>query len=338
MMHQSTLTPAPARIHGAANAGGQARFDFSTNANACGACPLALEAIQRADAAHYPDFTYTALRQALADFHGVAVERVVLAGSASEFIFRITAWMVRSGKKRVWIPAHAYSDYAHAARVWGLERVTDIKAADLVWACEPSSPLGQAHTAWNDASTQVLDCAYAPLRLSGQPSLNTEQLHTVWRLYSPNKALGLTGIRAAYAIAPYGAEDAVTELNDLAPSWVIGSHGVALLMAWTQSPTQRWLADTLPVLRAWKARQIALLTDAGWYCEPSDANFFCARPPAPITVATLCHDLRQHGIQLRDARSFGLDGWVRLGVREPQAQDALRGHMESIAVGRIARR
>lgn len=319
------------RIHGAANETGQALFDFSTNANACGACPPALQAVQNADAAHYPDFTYTALRKALADFHGVAVERIVLAGSASEFIFRIssfiafTAQTTQQRKKSVWIPRHAYGDYAHAAHAWGLERVTDIRTADLVWACEPSSPLGQAHTEWSysPAATVVLDCAYAPLRLSGQPSLNAEGLQSVWQLYSPNKALGLTGIRAAYAIAPRGADAMAQALNDLAPSWVVGAHGVAMLMAWTQSPTQTWLAQTLPILREWKARQIALLVNQGWTCEPSDANFFCARPPAGISVETLCHDWRQHGIQLRNAASFGLKGWVRLGVREPLAQDKL---------------
>jgi histidinol-phosphate aminotransferase len=34
--------------------------------------------------------------------------------------------------------------------------------------------------------------------------------------------------------------------------------------------------------------------------------------------------LRQtHGIKLRDATSFGLPGWLRLGVLGPDAQDAL---------------
>lgn len=307
------------RIHGAANENGQAAFDFSTNANACGACPPALAAVQRADAAHYPDFTYTALRKALADFHGVEIGRIVLAGSASEFIFRITAWMARQGKNRVWIPPHSYGDYAHAARAWNLQPITAIQTADLAWACEPSSPLGQAHTEWAHHGVQVLDCAYAPLRLSGKPSLSAAQLQGVWQLFSPNKALGLTGIRAAYAIAPQGAENAVAELNDLAPSWVTGSHGVAMLMAWTQSDTQNWLAQTLPLLREWKARQIALLENQGWHCEPSEANFFCAKPPK----AKICEHLRQHHIQLRDATSFGLAGLVRLGVLAPQAQDEL---------------
>ena len=83
------------RQHGGPDALGVPRFDFSTNSNACGPCPQALAAVQNADATRYPDATYTTLKQQLADFHGVDVARVVLAGSASEFIFRITAWIAR---------------------------------------------------------------------------------------------------------------------------------------------------------------------------------------------------------------------------------------------------
>jgi signal transduction histidine kinase len=52
--------------HGGTDALGVPRWDFSTNANACGPCPSALKAVQQADARHYPDPAYTALRESLA--------------------------------------------------------------------------------------------------------------------------------------------------------------------------------------------------------------------------------------------------------------------------------
>ncbi|MBQ1766317.1 MAG: aminotransferase, partial [Aquincola sp.] len=79
------------RTHGGPDARGPARFDFSTNANAAGPCPMALAAAQAADASRYPDPSYTALRARLAALHGVAPQRILLAASASEFIQRITA-------------------------------------------------------------------------------------------------------------------------------------------------------------------------------------------------------------------------------------------------------
>ena len=40
--------------------------------------------------------------------------------------------------------------------------------------------------------------------------------------------------------------------------------------------------------------------------------------------------LRGHGIKLRDTTSMGLPGAVRLGVRPPQAQAALRAAWQAV--------
>jgi histidinol-phosphate aminotransferase len=165
----------------------------------------------------------------------------------------------------------------------------------------------------------VLDCAYEPLRLSGASSLSAAQRAQVWQLWTPNKALGLTGVRAAYAIAPLGADERVLALERLCSSWPVGAHGVALLQAWVQPTVQAWLAASLLTLTQWKTRQIALMQDLGWHCLPSDTPFFCARPGAGVNLTRL----RAAGIKLRDATSFGLPGHVRLSVQPPEAQDAL---------------
>jgi histidinol-phosphate aminotransferase len=316
-------------LHGGPDALGVARFDFSTNANACGPCPRALAAVQRADAAHYPDPTYFALRTRLAEFHGVAPGRVLLATSASEFIHRVSAWVARRGPRSVCLPAHSYRDYAAAALAWGLRPVPRAHDTGLSWACEPSSPFGQVQPGLaalvQDAHQCVLDRAYEPLRLEGVSSLSAPELDRVWQLWSPNKALGLTGVRAAYVIAPLQAGEAVAELDALCPSWPLGAHGVALLQAWTDADVQGWVRASLDTLRGWKVRQIGVCDTLGWRCAPSLANFFCADTglAAPALDQAL-QALRTRGIKLRDAASFGLPGRVRLGVLAPEAQDALR--------------
>ena len=362
----------PTREHGGPDTLGVPRFDFSTNSNACGPCRQALAAVQQADATRYPDPHYTALRAALADFHGVAPGRILIAGSASECIFRLTAWVARQGGSTVCLPRHAYGDYAQAAQAWGLGLTFDPAQASLAWACEPSSPMGQAHARWPEglmrgapcslpdgdvlsvtanpnASAKstvgrnpvvVLDCAYAPMRLSGASSLSAAQRDQVWQMFSPNKSLGLTGVRAAYALAPLGGEAAVQALDALAPSWPVGAHGVALLQAWVMPEVQAWLGHSLHTLRDWKAHQIAMLSELGWACLSSDANFFCARP-APLQghdaddaanwwVTELAR-LRGQGIKLRDTTSFGLPGHARLGVLPPAAQDALQAAWQNRA-------
>lgn len=328
--------PAFQRVHGGPDAAGVPQFDFSTNSHAGGPCPAALAAVQQADAGRYPDAGYDTLRRQLAAFHQVDLQRVLLAGSASEFIFRITALAVQRGATAVWLPPHSYGDYAQAAQAWRLPLVAQPAQAQLRWACDPSSPLGAAYSGLdqltNPSALCVLDLAYEPLRLEGALALSDAALQNFWQLWTPNKALGLTGVRAAYVIAPPDAGDAVVQLDTLAPSWPVGAHGVSMLQAWTTPEVQAWLAASLATLREWKARQIALCEVMGWTCLPSDANFFCARPQLPpgMSLAQALTELRGQGIKLRDTTSFGLPGLVRLGVLAPAAQDALHNAWQHI--------
>ena len=342
-MNPITVHITSSRIHGGTDALGLPMFDFSTNSNACGPCPMTQSAISQADATRYPDPSYTALRDKLAAFHGCEPSRIVIAGSASEFIFRITALAKLQGVDSVFVPMHSFGDYAYAAQAWGLPLAMEIQNAGLIWHCQPSSPLGQIHSDSIEVSPNaihVLDLAYAPLQLSGDATadfrlLGNDEANTcgnggfhdaVWQIYSPNKALGLTGVRAAYAIAPLGLEQMVNQLNGLSASWPLGAHGVALLESWVTADVQTWLSNSLQTLEVWKTRQIALLESIGWICQPSVTNFFCATPKLidGLTLKRALTALRNHGIKLRDTTSFGLSGQVRLSVKPPAAQDALR--------------
>ena len=364
--------------HGGSDALGAAPWDFSTNSNAAGPCPGTLQALAAADATRYPDPAYTALREQLAAFHGVASHRVVVGASGSELIARITAWVAHrplsprplaeagwgaghtphlpqaappstplptpapsqqeggqapTARRAVWLPEHHYADYAHAAVQHGMARAADIPQADLIWLCAPTSPHGQALQLpdnWaqrKESATAVLDCAYAPLQLTADDIAPELDRNLVWQLWTPNKALGLCGIRAAYAIAPVHADaTAIHALQTLAASWPLGAHGVALLQNWCAPATQQWLDASRATLRVWKQQQITLLHAHGWVTLPSTSHFFVAQPALPqgASLTAWLAALREKGIKLRDTASFGLPGQVRLCVHTPQAQQALR--------------
>ena len=234
--------------HGGSDALGVPQWDFSTNSNATGPCPHTVVALAGADITRYPDPTYTALRHTLAAWHGVDSWRIVLGSSGSELIARLTAWVsaqVRTSDKgcsnngsgntaqpAVWLPAYHYADYAHAAALHGMVQVADVGQADLIWLCAPSSPLGQALALpqqWaqrRQSSTVVLDCAYAPLQLTDSPLLpEAFNRHAAWQIFTPNKALGVCGLRAAYAIAPqHLPDDAVQSVAARAASWPLGAY------------------------------------------------------------------------------------------------------------------
>ena len=327
-MNLQATRAVPTRIHGGTDALGLPAFDFSTNSNACGPCPVAQLAIMQADATRYPDPSYTTLRVKLAAFHGVEPWRIVIAGSASEFIFRITALAKLQGVSAVFVPPHSFGDYTHAAHAWGLSLAMYAKNADLVWHCQPSSPLGQVSSDDMEISPKaihVLDLAYAPLQLNGKKT-EAGRHDAVWQLYSPNKALGLTGVRAAYAVAPLGSQPLVNQLAGLSASWPLGAHGVALLDSWVSVVVQSWLSNSLQTLQVWKTRQTELLESLAWSCQPSVTNFFCAAPNLAdgVTFEQALAALRSQGVKLRDTASFGLPGQVRVSVQPPAAQDALQ--------------
>jgi histidinol-phosphate aminotransferase len=320
------------RIHGGADARGAARWDFSTCGNAAGPCPGALAAVRAADPTRYPDPATTAVRHALAALHGVEAWRVLPAASASEFIQRVTAVTGRLWPGAVSVPTHAYGDYAAAAMAWGRPPSSRGEAATLRWCADPSSPLGQdaMPPAGCGARPTVLDAVYAPLRLTGRTAWNADALDAVFVLHSPNKALGLTGLRGAYAIAPraaaYDVQALCRALEATAPSWPLSAQSNALLLSWATPQVQDWVARSRIALAQWKADLQGRLTARGFELQDSVTPYFVVRPPRPLDLSRL----RAHDVGVRDTGSFGLPGCWRVSAQPPEAQDALVQALETV--------
>lgn len=323
--------------HGGPDAHGIPRWDFSTNANACGPAPMVRAALRRVDFTRYPDPGYADLRAALGVFHDVNAGRIVVAASASEFIVRMTyAVALQHSGATVCAPTPGYGDYLSAAHAAGLQSA-DATTADLVWHTDPGSPCGGSSTPpeVRKGAVLVVDAAYAPLQLVDGPAAWPD---SAWQLWSPNKALGMTGIRGAYAIAPdnTAGRSCHDQLEALAPSWPLGAHSVAMLFAWTLPETQTWMRASLVTLRDWKRQQLARCADLGWICEPSVTPFFTAHWPDALVAAAhrgrVLARLREGGIKLRDAEPLGLTGAVRVSVQRPTAQQALVRHWRAAVV------
>ena len=337
------------RMHGGTDADGVPRWDFSTCSNAAGPCPEALAAVQGADPTRYPDPAATAARRALADLHEVEPWRVLPAASASEFIQRITAVTGRLWPGAVAVPRHAYGDNAAAARAWGRDVIIEGSSeggserggdegseggpVTLAWLADPSSPLGQdgAPPAHLGSSPTVLDAVYAPLRLLGSSAWPAEALDAVFVLHSPNKALGLTGLRGAYAVAPrhatWDVEACCRALQAAAPSWPLSAHADVLLRSWSTAAAQAWVAGSRATLAGWKADLQRRLAARGFELRPSSTPYFLIRPPQAPAMSRL----RAQGVAVRDAASFGLPGWWRVSAQPPEAQDALMDALDLIA-------
>jgi histidinol-phosphate aminotransferase len=333
--------------HGGPDDGPPISADFSTNAHPCGPNPFVLAAVRAARIETYPDPAYRGLREALAQFHGVASQRIVVGASASELVWRITrlfATVASRAAARVAIDPPTYGEYARAAHASGLATVPSAGVASdttiLQWICSPNNPSGELREAAIERAladrrgTQwppVIDLAYHPFQslLRNDAARHPGVLHTAWadrvvQLWSPNKLHGLTGVRGAYLVLPAREDAALTAhaLTVLAPSWVLGADGVAMLHAHVLPQALGHVSWAQPELQCWKAAQDGALHRAGWTVRESPLHFGLARPPWPDSrafdpMAWHAH-LRRHGVKLRDAASFGLPGWVRLSVRPPQ--------------------
>ncbi len=325
--------------HGGSDSGPAIRHDFSSNASPLGPPPALLRAVLAADRGSYPDPDYQRLSEHLGSAESVHAARVLPASGGAEAIRRLSLAALLSGLRAVWVPQPGFGDYAAAALALGLQvhRYASMPALcaalqepALVWVCEPCNPTGDslsrpdwlALDAALQASASVLavDCAYEALRLDGCSQMPASLAEQAWRLICPNKALSLTGVRAAYLLAPASGRLADCAMR-LAPSWVLSSEGVNLLMHWHSAETRHHLHQVRQQVIALRASQRALLAELGWQQRPSCTNFWLAQPSCQ---ADLPGRLRERGIKLRDATSFALPGWVRLSTQTPQAQQALR--------------
>lgn len=340
-----------ALTHGGPDDGLTITADFSTNAHPCGPNPFVLRAVREARFDAYPDPAYLRLREALAIFHDLALERIVVGASASELIWRVTQLFANSTDRSaagVVIDAPTYGEYRRAAAAVGLAVQSSAPGgtdmATLRWICSPNNPTGELLDAQIEREVAVragadwpvvVDLAYRPFHALLEPRLTQHPgaLRAAWadrvvQLWSPNKLHGLTGVRGAYLVLPEREHEALDErsLAALAPSWVLGADGVAMLHAHVLPQTPTHLLGVQPQLQSWRASQDDALREAGWELRASHLHFGLARPPWPAREALLLrrwHEhLRGHGIKLRDSASFGLPDWVRLSTRPPK--DVLR--------------
>ena len=317
-------------LHGATDSGPEPLHDFSTNANPVPPCP----AVRAAAVTRDPDPAYTALRAGLAAAHGVSPDRIVVGAGASELILRL----VRRHDGTVTVLGPTFSEYARCARLEDrrLREVTNpglyLKIAaereSLGFVCWPNNPTGEL---WPTefleraavSHTLVLDLAYAPLCAEVPDARLRSVMARSICLHAPNKAFGLTGVRAAYAVLP--APD--PRLGWLAPSWVLDAAGEAFLRATVEPEARQWLAACRPLIAKMRCELAAGLRGLGCEVRESPATFLLARVGEATAVT---RELRARGLRVRDATSFGLPEHIRVSAAPLAAQERLLSELSEL--------
>jgi histidinol-phosphate aminotransferase len=322
-------------IHGGTDEGREPLYDFSTNANALGPNPVILERLKAVDPSRYPDPLYRRLRAALAEAHGVRPEQVAVGTGTSELIHRLARWTYLRGPILLLPPT--FSEYARAARaldlpLWEAESpeafLELLPRSSLAFLCVPNNPTGEVYPFLEEAARRaggalVLDLAYYDLMESPPPLPQG-----AFRLYSPNKAHGLTGVRAGYLVAPLD----LTHFQNLAPSWPLSVYGEALLQAHLDPEARAWLEESKRELLRLRRLLAQGLRDLGLEVRESPANFLLVRVGKATEVARA---LRERGLRVRDATSFGLPEWLRLSAQREEAIGALLLALEEVLAGTL---
>jgi len=314
-------------VHGGTDSMPEPRYDFSSNANPLGPCPSVLAAVRSADVTRYPDPLYTNVRTILAGHHETTPDRIVVGAGASELIQRLIRHT--DGPIQQLVPT--FSEYARGARLAGRRLISARSPGSFLrsqsahpgigFICWPNNPTGDLWStdfvsAASAAGPLVVDMAYVPLCDGQHAAAIEEAAAAAYRLYSPNKAFGLTGVRGAYLITPRTDR----HLADMAPSWVIGRDAVALLESATELRARLWLKQGMPQFKRWRARLARSLEQLGLSVREGPATFLLAKVGNATRITA---HLRRHDIRVRDGSSFGLRQWIRLSAQPPGAQKAL---------------
>jgi histidinol-phosphate aminotransferase len=306
---------------------------LNANENALGPSPKALEAIAaEAQVLHmYPDGGSEWLRQAIAKFHGVAVERVI-AGNGSDDLIKLLAETFLEPGDEVVAPTPSFSQYGFGAALMGAKLISVPLDSDfsynvealaaavgprtkLLYICSPNNPTGTLFTAaqaeWlldhlPEHVLVVFDLAYNdytehPLRVRENERLLADPrviiLHTFSKLY------GLAGLRVGYGLAQPEVWSFVHRVREPFNVNRMAQRAAAAALA-DEEHRRRSLAHAAASREFFRF----MAADLGIEMVPSEANFVLLRTGDGVATARA---LMEKGVLVR-AGFPGVEPYIRV--------------------------
>ncbi|MFE6198398.1 Rv2231c family pyridoxal phosphate-dependent protein CobC [Streptomyces sp. NPDC057838] len=295
--------------------------------------------------AAYPDGR--AARAAVAERHGLPVERVLLtAGAAEAFVLLARALKVRRPvvvHPQFTEPEAALRDAGHTVgRVllreedgFRLDPAAVPEDADLVVIGNPTNPTSVLHPADAVASLArpgrvlVVDEAFMDAVPGERESLaGRTDVPGLVVLRSLTKTWGLAGLRIGYVLA---GPETVEDLERAQPLWPVSTPALAAAEACVGP---RAVAEAAHVAHRIAADRAHLLTGLAHFAPaglrvagPAQGPFLLIRLPRAAAVR---HRLRELGYAVRRGDTFpGLDEeWLRLAVRDRATADGFLRALE----------
>nr|WP_284508395.1 histidinol-phosphate transaminase [Caballeronia sp. INML5] len=318
---------------------------LNTNENPYPPSPRVVDAIRHelgADGASlrkYPDPTARALREAVANHHGLRIEQV-FAGNGSDEVLAHAFQALLKHDKPIRFPDITYSFYPVYAQLYGVEYETVPLNADFaidvddyrapcggVLLPNPNAPTGRALPLSeievllkaNPDAPVIIDEAYVDF--GAESAVNLIDAHpNLLVVQTTSKARSLAGMRVGFAFGDPALIEALTRVKDSFNSYPLDR--LAQVAAIASYEDQAWFEEGCAKVIASREKLSAQLQTLGFDVVPSATNFVFAKHPAH-DAATLAAALKSKEIFVRHFKLPRIDQHLRISIGTPAECDAL---------------
>lgn len=332
---------------------------LSSNENPLGCSPQARDAfVQARDLSRYPDPSAGALREALADAHGLDPARIICGTGSDELLHLAAGAFAGPGDEIVYV-RYGFAVYDIAARRVGATPIvapdaaygTDVDAilaaitdkTRVIYVANPNNPTGTLMTAADVARLHaglrsdillVLDQAYAeylePGADDGGIALARSAANVfVTRTFS--KIYGLAAERIGWGYAAPAIIDALHRIR--APFNVTNAGQRAALAALADKAFVDQSREHNAHWRQWLAKEVAALGNHGISIVPSATNFLLVLFEGALSAEDAYKALAMAGYMTRWLPNQGLPHALRISIGTAEEMQGLAAALRRIVTG-----
>jgi histidinol-phosphate aminotransferase len=300
----------------------------------------------------YPDLSFYDFKAALAELHGVGMERIVVGSGSAPLIRLLMLVTLRSGDEVLYpwppYPAHGVALHLHggvAVRTPLRDGACDMEAllsrvtpsTRMALICSPHNPTGSVVTRRDferyfarvpDHVVTVLDQAYQDFvtdrdAVDGLTYLDRGKPIVVFRTLS--KVYGLAGVRSGYALASAELAEAMNKSNEtFAMSSVAAAGSIASIKRQDlmRERVERIAAEREKLKRACDALGLAY--------TPTEANFIWI--DVRRSAKDVADAMQRRGFMIRSGEVHDEPNFIRISVGRPEQNDGvIRALRETLA-------
>ena len=322
---------------------------LSSNESPLGPSPAARKAYAEcAGELHlYPDGSATALREALAEMHGINAANIVCGSGSDELLNLLASGYLRPGDEAIYTE-HGFLVYPIVIKANGATPVVvperdltaDVDAilaavtprTRIVFLANPNNPTGtyvrfdeikRLHAGLPGDCLLVLDAAYAEYVRKNDYEAGFElvsQSRNVVMTRTFSKAFGLAGLRLGWAYCPANVADV---LNRIRGPFNVSIPSIAAGVAAVRDTAH--LAIAVQHNDVWLPKVTAALEAIGLMVTPSVGNFVLVHFDAGRGRGAAEADawLAARNIVVRRMDAYGLPGALRISIGDADGCEAL---------------